>query len=409
MAPAVVVGVTKKMFSQRFHQVAQWPLWSQLLIALVSGLIVSLPLTAAILPEDRADVLYHRYQGGGVTIDGPSILARKQIGQKVSLSANYYVDFVSSASIDVETYASEYTEERTEYSLGMDYLHDNTTLNFGFANSEESDYSADTLGFNVSHDMFGDLTTVSLGYTHGSDVVRQNDYDDGVLERSIFMGDTKHDRFRLGLTQILTKNLVVGLSYETITDEGFLNNPYRQVYYIDLDTQLRRSTSENYPKTRTSTALGIRAKYYLPWRAAFHGEFRGFSDSWDIAANMYDIGFTQPIKKNWVLDFHYRFYSQTAASFYSDLFYGEQLYMARDKELATYTTTTIGGSLSYEFLHKGWWKFDKASLNFSFDAIQFDYEDFYDQRNRFSVEDAEQAPAYSFSANVYRLYFSVWY
>ena len=24
------------------------------------------------LPEDRADVLYHRYEGGGVTIDGPS-------------------------------------------------------------------------------------------------------------------------------------------------------------------------------------------------------------------------------------------------------------------------------------------------------------------------------------------------
>ena len=36
---------------------------------------------AGVLPEDRADVLYHRYQGGGVTIQGPSVLVRKKIGE----------------------------------------------------------------------------------------------------------------------------------------------------------------------------------------------------------------------------------------------------------------------------------------------------------------------------------------
>ena len=59
------------------------------------------PVLPAVLPEDRADVLYHRYEGGGVTVDGPSILVRKKLGESVSVSANYYVDRVSSASIDV--------------------------------------------------------------------------------------------------------------------------------------------------------------------------------------------------------------------------------------------------------------------------------------------------------------------
>ena len=53
------------------------------------------------LPEDRADLLYHRYDGGGITIDGPSVLVRKKFGESFSATANYYVDVISSASIDV--------------------------------------------------------------------------------------------------------------------------------------------------------------------------------------------------------------------------------------------------------------------------------------------------------------------
>ena len=73
---------------------------------------------AGVLPEDRADVLYHSYDGGGVEVTGPSILMRKGVGNNFSLWGNYYVDSISSASIDVLSTASPYEEERTETSLG---------------------------------------------------------------------------------------------------------------------------------------------------------------------------------------------------------------------------------------------------------------------------------------------------
>ena len=76
---------------------------------------------AAVLPEDRADALYHRYDGGGVTIDGPSLLVRKQVAKNVSVAANYYVDSISSASIDVVTQGSPYIEQRTQWSGSVDY------------------------------------------------------------------------------------------------------------------------------------------------------------------------------------------------------------------------------------------------------------------------------------------------
>ena len=130
---------------------------------------------AGVLPEDRADALYHLYDGGGVTIDGPSVLVRKKVGKSLSVIGNYYVDMVSSASIDVITQASPYTEERTQWSLGVDYLRGNTTMRVGYTSSEESDFDGETVNFSVSQDMFGDLTTLTLSYALGDDLVRRSD------------------------------------------------------------------------------------------------------------------------------------------------------------------------------------------------------------------------------------------
>ncbi len=50
-----------------------------LLLALASNAL------AGVLPDDRTDILYHLYDGGGVEIDGPSLLVRKKVGKSVSL------------------------------------------------------------------------------------------------------------------------------------------------------------------------------------------------------------------------------------------------------------------------------------------------------------------------------------
>src|SRR3954467_11818579 len=92
---------------------------------------------AGVLPEDEADVLYFRYDGGGVQVQGPSMLVRKSIGEHVSVEANYLIDMVSSASIDVETSASPYTDERTQYSLSASVLQGKSTYTLGYVNSDE--------------------------------------------------------------------------------------------------------------------------------------------------------------------------------------------------------------------------------------------------------------------------------
>jgi hypothetical protein len=372
-------------------------------VAVCAGLgllFVSTGAGAAVLPEDRADVLYHSYEGGGVEITGPSLLVLKKLGQNVAVTGNYYVDSVSSASIDVITSgASKYTEDRAEFSGGIDYLNGNSIMSLSYTNSSEDDYEANTAGFGISMDMFGNMTTVSMGYAHSWDTVGQND--------TSLSEDVRRHNYKLGISQVLTKDMVLEVNYEGITDEGFLRNPYREVRFIDglvTDTE-----PEMYPNTRTSSALTLRTKYYLPWRAAASGEYRFFADTWGIDAHTLKLGYTHPLSGGWQVEGSYRYYTQTAADFYSDLFprAGSQNFLARDKELSTFTSNTLGVKLSYDIFKNGWRSIDRGSLNLAYDLIWFDYDDFRDARVTGVTPGTE--PLYNFTAGVLQLYVSLWF
>ena len=374
--------------------------------ALLSALLIftiSQHSLAAVLPPDRADVLYHSYDGGGVTIAGPSILVQKQVSDSFSLSANYYVDMVSSASIDVVTTASQYKEERKENTIGVNYLRGKSAINVAFTTSEENDFNAKSLHFGISQDMFGDLTTVSLGYSRGWDIVGQRGLPN-------FAEKTNRHNFRLGLTQVITKNLIMQAGLETITDEGYLNNPYRQVRYIDSTAARGYSyQSEIYPRTRISNAISLKARYFLPYRAALHAEYRTFVDSWGVAANIFEVGYTHPFRDDWIFDVNFRNYKQTQATFYRDLFpyINAQNFMARDKELSAHSNNSIGMGVSYEFAKGEGGIIDKASLNFNINHIEFNYENFRDARQTSYAAGTE--PLYKLSANVIQFFVSVWF
>ncbi len=374
--------------------------------------IFTTQLEAAVLPEERADALYHSYEGGGIKVDGPSILVRQNFNNSFSLTANYYVDMITSASIDVEARASQYTEERTEYSVGMDYLRNKTMMSLGYTNSEENDFSAKSYNFGISQDFFGDLTTVALGYAYGDDEIRKTGDE-------TFVRNAERQMFKLSVTQVLTKNLILNFSSDTITDEGYLNNPYRAVRFLNPNdddseepgTQGRGYDyqAEVYPNTRTSTAFALRGKYYLPYRAALKLEYRTFSDTWKIDASNYEIEYVHPIGDSWIAELKYRAYQQTAAEFYSDLFpYRDATnFRARDKEMSAYTNTSIGAGLTYQWNFAETAAIKRVSINLFWDRMHFDYENFRDVRVT-GVTPGEE-PLYQLDADVIRFFVSLWY
>lgn len=382
-------------------------------LATFAALLLVRATSADVLPDDRADVFYSKYSGGGMDITGQSVLVRKKITEDFAVEANYFVDTVSGASVDVLSNASVIKDERKQKSGTVEYLHDKTTYSLSFINSTERDYISNTTHFSLSQDMFGDLTTLTLGWTRTRDQVGENI---GTADKPIitWLGHAESQSYDAGLSQILTKNLIGGVTLEVITDDGYLANPYRSIRFLDPGNPKGYSlASQVYPDTRTSTALQAQAKYYLPYRAAVTGSYRYFRDTWGVIADTYELDYTHPIANVWILEGRFRYYKQGHASFYSDLFpyAGSQNFTARDQDLASSENTTLGAKATYAFLPEGWKMFKRGTVTLDLSRIQYHYLDFRDARNygAFNGYAAGQEPLYHFNATVLQLYMSMFF
>ncbi len=356
---------------------------------------------AAVLPEDRADVMYHVYQGDGITVQGPAVLVRKKFGESLMADASYETDSVTGASIDVRTSgASELKEHRKQWNGGVSYLRGKTTYNVAFMNSTETDYVSDNVTFGITEDMFGDLTTITLGFTRGWDDVSQN-------QQTHIETRGKVDRrsYRLGLTQILTRNFIATLNYESGAVEGYLQNPYRSVRYGAGNSLTVGFQDERYPSTRTTNAIALTGRYFLPYRASVKAGYRYFTDSWGIVAHTGDIEYVHPLKgrfSNFTVEGSARFYTQTRADFYSDLFpfIDAQNFLARDKILSTFNdwSVRVGGSWRHTYTPKTY-----GVVSLFVDYTQYNYQDYRNAEVR--VAPALQ-PLFSFDANVFMLQYT---
>jgi hypothetical protein len=381
-------------------------------MAVLTALLLVRATCADVLPDDRADLFYSKYSGGGMDITGESVLIRKKFTENFAVEASYFIDKVSGASIDVLSQASQIKDERRQKTGTVEYVHDKTTYTASFINSVERDYRSNTSSFSLKQDMFGDLTTLSLSFGNTTDTVGENNGTANVPDVA-WLGHAQSRSYDIDLSQILTKNLIAGVNFNVITDQGYLANPYRSVRFVDTGNPKGYSLgSQMYPDTRTSTAIQVEAKYYLPYRAAITGSFRYFRDTWSIVGNTYELDYTHPISNIWIVEGRFRYYKQNHADFYSDLFaYADEYrFEGRDQDLAAQDNYTIGAKVTYAFLPNGWKIFKRATATFDISRITFHYTDFRDIKY-FGVPQylPGDEPLYQFNATVLQLYMSMFF
>jgi hypothetical protein len=348
------------------------------LAGLTGGLLAASSGRALTLPEDNAEALFHMYKGGGLTASGPALLVRKSLMDKVSLTGSYYVDSVSSASIDVITSASPYKEKRTEYAFGADYVYRDSQITLTGSNSKEPDYTATSLGMDVSQEVFGGMTTITLGYTRSSDKVGEKGIG--------FFDNAKHWQYRFGVTQILSPRWITSVNFEAVSDSGFLGSPYRVARVFGATIE------ERVPRTRSSRALKFRSSYDLGSRDAMHAEYRYFWDTWAIKAHTAELGYSRYFGDSWLADAFVRVYTQKHALFYSDNAATESLYISRNRQLSTFTSIGLGGKVSYTWKRVPG-KYE-IKANGAYELVQYKFKDYTDIRT---------GGSYSLNANVLQL------
>ena len=358
---------------------------------------------AEVLPPDEADVMYKHYEGGGIKADGPAYLIRKSVSQNASLTATYEIDQVTGASIDsVVSGASPIREERKQKSISGQYMTDKTTYGLAAISSVENDYDSSTLNATISQSMFGDLTTVTISASRGWDIItkRIKTSTGAVISDPSFRQRLDRRQWAVGITQIFTRNLIVGFDYEANTSQGYEQNPYRSYRYVDSTSSLGYSFApEVYPTTRTGNAFALKAKYYLSWHASAAGGVRFYTDTWGIRAQTYDIEYTQPFWHDRLTgDLTLRYYTQGQANFYSDIFprLDYQNYLARDREQSSLYTESAVGTLTYVLPKSMWTKIKRSTASISVEELLYRYRNF--RNAEYTSLPATSQPLYKNSA-----------
>jgi hypothetical protein len=337
--------------------------------ALLPGLLATGSAVAATLPEDRAELVYHSYDGGGVQATGPALLVRKSLADRVSISAQYYVDAVSNASIDVVTTASPFKETRNAVDFGADWLVRDTLLTLSLGRSTEPDYQVQATGLDVAHEVFGGMTTVSAGFTRSRDLVGQKGTP-GWIDRAT------HWQYRGGVTQILTPRWLASVNFEVVSDEGFLGSPYRAARVFGA------AVPERNPRTRTSRAVKLRSAGdtgALVARSALYAEYRYYWDTWDIRAHTTEFGASKYVGESFLVDASLRLYAQDKALFYSDNAQAETRYVSRNRQLSTFDSTAFAARVSYAW--PGQPLGLALKLTAAYELKRFRFKDFTDLRS----------------------------
>lgn len=358
----------------------------------LGGLLAHAPAVAVDIPPDRAEALYHVYDGGGVQATGPALLVRKSLTDRISATGSYYIDAVSNASIDVVTTASPFKETRTEVGLGLDWAVRDAMVTLAMSRSSEPDYTASSVGLDIAQDVFGGMTTITLGFSRGSDEVLKST-DSAFAEKAL------HWNYRVGVTQILSPRWLMGANLEAVADEGYLASPYRAARVFGA------TVPERLPGTRTGRAIKLRTQGAVGETGSVRGEFRYYWDTWGLKASTVELGGArrwsgaeQGWLHGWLFDGAVRLHTQNSALFYADNATVETTYLTRNRQLSAFRSVGVGAKASRTLAAR--WGDAAWQLTAGYEFKRFDFSDFTDVRT---------GSAYAHDAHVLHLHLSAAY
>lgn len=291
--------------------------------------------------------------------------ASGNVASDVRIDAQYLVDAVSAASVDVITAATGRIHDvRNELTTGVTV----GPVHAAYIYSDEHDWTSHTGALGVTHDLADhQLTlgaTATLGINH---VTKMGDMDfsrklgTGGLEVYAAYTATPRDVILVG----------VGGSYLS----GYQASPYRFVVYGDL-----RAVFERVPATRPRETVTLRWNHHLFRDSALRTQVRGYRDDWGIwaltASAEYIVG-VGPVD----LGAHVRGYTQSEASFYLPYYPTERKYMTHDRELTRFRDGFAGITAVYLDELFG----QDVRIELDVDAFAFRFDEFASLRSRTGI------------------------
>ena len=304
-----------------------------------------------------------------VDVATPSIGATvEHVTDGWGLGANFLVDVVTAASVDILATASPHWQE-VRYVPAINGHFGVEDFDFALrANmSHEPDYIALAAGLTVTGEFRQKTITPSIGYEYSYDINgrRNTPFD-------VFSTIIQRHAINLGLGLVADKATFMSFAGTAVFEDGDGSKPYRHipVFQRDIAQQVLPGQTidsvnffreperplEQLPVTRKRFALAFQIAHRFSG-ATIRASERVYVDTWGTKATTTDAKFFYDVTKEFRLWPHLRFHAQTAADFYElayiveDTADGVKLPQRRtgDRELGPLIGITGGAGVRYEF------------------------------------------------------------
>jgi hypothetical protein len=250
-----------------------------------------------------------------------------------STSAQYLVDVVSAASVDIVSTASRrWVEVRHAGTLEASYKPGAFGVAVNGAVSSEPDYSSWTVGGTLTQDLLDQNLTLQLGFNHSHDVAGRSGTPFSVFSRPI-----DRENIRGGFSLLLDRATIASVSADVVIENGDTSKPYRYVPLFAPGTDVPAGASidevdalrlaarplEQLPRSRNRYALTLRMSHRFS-SSTLRVDERLYTDSWALSASSTDARYLIDLGRRWELGPHVRAHAQTGARFW------QRAYVLRD-------------------------------------------------------------------------------
>jgi hypothetical protein len=249
----------------------------------------------------------------------------------------------------------EFNDTRIAVDAGFRLPVKMAAFSLGGHYSHEQDYRSLGLTGDVSIDFNHKLTTLNLGAGYNDDQVSPvGGTPVGMAPPGAFTDATSNPKKvktgLVGVSQVLSRRWLLGISTSLATEDGYLTDPYKVLSVIDARTGVPVSEiAERRPDRRERKSVQADSVYHFESNILYLS-YRRYWDDWGIGSHTIDARYRLPRGTLEFIEPHLRFYSQSAADFYRfGLVEGEALpqYATSDYRMNSFKSITLGATVGF--------------------------------------------------------------
>jgi hypothetical protein len=303
----------------------------------IAGLAVALAASSA-SADGTIAVRGVYYKERSTRVIQPMLDAMFEVGTRGLLTSHFLVDAITSASSGSGAAGAAFTEKRYEGGAGYTQELGRFRLGGDTKFSTESDYRSLYIGGRGEMDLAQKNATIGLGGGLSLDRL-SNAGAQSPMGGPMLVCDNARPlsvapdcplrtlSLFVSASQVVSRDALVGLSFDVSRADGFLANPYRIVIADD------GMTPERHPNSRTREAIAASVRYYVSaTETTLVGAYRFYHDSWKITAHTPELRVIQQAGRDIDASIRYRYYRQSAAFFY------EKRYASIDPTVSEFET-----------------------------------------------------------------------